>query len=93
MFPGARAHGVYLQINYKFFVFILLVDFIANRRYIFAGKWLAGDEKWILVQPRKQLEKLPQPDVQMIGHLCDVAAIAVWIGIRESSADRAINEQ
>lgn len=87
------ANGTYLQINYKLFVFVLLVDFIANRRYIFAGEWFAGNVKRILVQPRKQLEKLPEPYVQMIGHLCDVLAVAIWIGITESSADRIIDEQ
>lgn len=87
------ANDVYLQINYKLFVFVLLVDFMADRWYIFAGKWFTGNVKWILVQPRKELEKLPKPNVQLIGHLCDVLAIAIWVAIAESSADRIIDKQ
>lgn len=83
----------YLQINDKLFVLVLLIYFVADRWYVFASKWFAGDVKWVLVQPRKQLEKLSEPNVQLIGHLCDVPAVAIGITVAESSANRIIDKQ
>lgn len=82
-----------LQVEHELLVLVLLEYFVADGRDVLPGERLAGDEERILVEPREQLNELPQRDVEVVGRLGDVCAVAVRISVAVACAHRLIDEQ